>query len=299
MAARFYGLWPALVTPMTASGLPNLEVVEQLVDRFAGEELEGLYVTGSTGQWPLLTLQERQDVLAAAVKASKGRMTIMAHVGAMSTQDSVALAKHAAEVGADAVSSVAPVYYSYSIDVLFKHYEAIGAATNLPLYVYHYDPALKVGIKVEDYAKRLLAITNIAGMKVTSLDLYLFGLLKTYTEDKLKLFSGADELLAHAVLSGSIGAIGTFYNLWGASCRKVWMAAKEQPTARTETFMRKLQAAISEVISTGSTWSFLQAAIQQKHGIDIGRPRAPLGSCDRDWSPEDVTRIVNMVDDAV
>lgn len=298
MPANFSGLWPALVTPMTASGRPNLEAVAQLVDRFAQEQLEGIYVTGSTGQWPLLTVAERQDVLEAAVKASAGRLTVMAHIGAMSTQDAITLAKHAADAGADAVSSVAPVYYGYSIDVLFHHYHAIGAATNLPLYVYHYDPALKVGIKVEDYAQRLLSIPNIAGLKVTSLDMYLFGLLKTHTQGKLRLFSGADELMAHAQLSGSIGAIGTFYNLWGSACRTAWFAAKERPTSETERFMLQFQASISRVISSGSTWSFLQAAILQKHGVDIGRPRAPLGACDRHWNPDEVAEIIASVDQA-
>jgi len=298
MPKTFAGLWPALVTPMTAAGSPNLESVQLLVERFVAEGLNGLYVTGSTGQWPLLSVAERKAILEATVEAAAGRLTIMAHVGAMTTPEAVELAKHAAKAGADAISTVAPIYYGYSSDVVFQHYHEIGAAGELPLYVYHFEPAHKLGIGIQDYAQRLLAIPNIAGLKMTSFDLNLIGLLHKATADRLKLFSGADELMAHAILSGVVGAIGTFYNVWGTACRKVWFAAKERPSMQTQRFMLQFQAAIAEVLGSGSTWSFLEAAVRLKHGVEIGRPRAPLGMCDKAWNDEDVMKLLKAVDAA-
>ncbi len=298
MPRQFGGLWPALVTPFGANGKPDFAVVERLVDQFARDGLDGLYVTGSTGQWPLLTLIERQEIVAAAVRASAGRMPIMAHVGAVTTEDAITLAKHAAKIGADAVSTVAPIYYPASADVVFEHYRQIGAATDLPLFVYHIDIAQKLSADPRQYTERILSLPNIAGMKITSIDLYLFGLIHAFAGDRLQLFSGADEVLCHAVMSGSIGAIGTFYNLWGKAAKAAWLAMRAGKIDEARAFTLRFQTAIARVLAAGSTWTFLRQAIQQKYAIDIGMPRAPLGSQDKPWKEVDITELIRLVDDA-
>lgn len=299
MTRRLGGMWPALVTPFGADGKVALDVVERLVDLFAKQGLDGLYVTGSTGQWPLLTVEERQAVVERAVKASAGRIPIMAHVGAVATDDAVTLAKHAAKVGADAVSTVAPIYYPHSADVVFEHYRRIGAASDLPLFVYHIELAQKLSVGAKEYTDRILALPNIAGMKITSGDLYLFGLIHSHAGDRLQLFSGADEVMCHAVLCGSIGAIGTFYNVYGPACRHAREAMVAGQVDKAGSFMLKFQQVIASVIASGSIWSFFRAAMQLKYGIDIGMPRAPLGILDKPWDEAEVAKLVAMVDEAI
>lgn len=299
MTRRFGGIWPALVTPFGADGKPALDVVERLVDLFAKQGLDGLYVTGSTGQWPLLTVEERQAIVERCVKASAGRIPIMAHVGAVATDDAVTLAKHAAKVGADAVSTVAPIYYPHSADVVFEHFRRVGAASDLPLFVYYIEIAQKLSVGAKEYTERILALPNIAGMKITVLDLYLFGLIHSHAGDRLQLFSGADEVLCHAVLSGSIGAIGTFYNLFGPACRRAREAMVAGQVEKAQTFMLKFQQVISRVVSSGSTWSFFRAAMRHKYDLDIGMPRAPLGSLDKPWDEAEIAKLVASVDEAI
>lgn len=296
MARQFGGIWPALVTPFGADGKPALDVVERLVDLFATQGLDGLYVTGSTGQWPLLTVEERQAVVERCVKASAGRIPIMAHVGAVSTDDAVTLAKHAKQVGADAVSTVAPIYYPHSPDVVFEHFRRVGAASDLPLFVYYIEIAQKLSVGAKEYTERILTLPNIAGMKITVVDLYLFGLIHSFAGNRLQLFSGADEVLCHAVLSGSIGAIGTFYNLFGPACRRARDAMVAGQVEKAQSFMLTFQQVISRVVSSGSIWSFFQAAMRQKYDLDIGMPRAPLGTLDKPWDEAEVAKLVAMVD---
>ena len=299
MTRQFGGMWPALVTPFGADGKAALDVVERLVDLFAKQGLDGLYVTGSTGQWPLLTVDERQAVVERCVKASAGRIPIMAHVGAVATDDAVTLAKHAAKVGADAVSTVAPIYYPHSADVVFEHYRRIGAASDLPLFVYHIELAQKLSVGAKEYTDRILALPNIAGMKITSGDLYLFGLIHSHAGDRLQLFSGADEVMCQAVLCGSIGAIGTFYNVYGPACRRAREAMVAGQVDKAGSFMLKFQQVIASVIASGSIWSFFRAAMRLKYGIDIGMPRAPLGVLDKPWDEAEVAKLVAMVDEAI
>lgn len=299
MTRRFGGIWPALVTPFGADGKPALDMVERLVDLFAKQGMDGLYVTGSTGQWPLLTVEERQAIVERCVKASAGRIPIMAHVGAVSTDDAVTLAKHAKQVGADAVSTVAPIYYPHSPDVVFEHFRRVGAASDLPLFVYYIEIAQKLSVGAKDYTERILTLPNIAGMKITVLDLYLFGLIHSFAGDRLQLFSGADEVLCHAVLSGSIGTIGTFYNLFGPACRRAREAMVAGQVEKAQSFMLTFQQVISRVVSSGSIWSFFQAAMRQKYDLDIGMPRAPLGTLDKPWDEAEIAKLVAMVDGAI
>src|SRR5205807_1655494 len=97
--------WPAMLTPLTVEGKPAFGALEQLTDLFVRQGLDGLYVVGSTGQWPMLTPDERRAIAECVVRTAAGRVPVMIHVGAVATADAVDLARHAARIGADAVSA--------------------------------------------------------------------------------------------------------------------------------------------------------------------------------------------------
>lgn len=296
MPPRFAGIWPAMFTPMTADSRPSLPACEQMVDLFARQGLGGIYLVGSTGQWPLLTIAERKGIAETVVKAAGGRIPVMVHVGAVATEDAVDLARHAAKIGAAAVSAVGPIYYSHSADSLFEYYRRIGSASDLPLFAYHLSTVSKMALGPREYAARLLEIPNVAGMKITDHDLYPFGLIHAFAGDRLKLFSGADEVMCHAVLSGAIGAIGTFYNVWGPACQAAREATAKGDIATGCEFMLRFQTAIADVLDSGGMWAFIRSAMRLKYGIDVGMPRPPLGATDRPWNDADVQRVLDRVD---
>jgi len=295
MAKRFGGLWPAMVTPIAADGSPALDTVERLVELFIQQGLSGLYVTGSTGQWPLLSQSERETVVERTIKAAAGRIPIMVHVGATTTAEAVALARHAEKLGADAISAVGPIYYSPTPENLFYHFRTIAAATRLPMYAYHFSPVSPSSVTASEYVRRLQEIPTVAGMKITDRDLFLFGLIRAYAGDKWTLFSGADEVICHGILSGADGAIGTFYNVWGAECQAAWEATKRGDLAAGTAFMRRFQPALDAVLSRGGTWSFIRSAMRIRFNIEVGMPRPPLGATDPSWDDADVQRLLEMV----
>ncbi|MCH2201686.1 MAG: dihydrodipicolinate synthase family protein [Fuerstiella sp.] len=294
----FHGVWPAMITPLDEQEQPNYSALEQLVELFISQNVPGLYILGSTGQWPLLSLQHRREIAERVVKIAAGRITVMVHVGALATDDAADLARHAESIGADAVSAVGPVYYSYSADAVFEHYQRIGSASNLPLFVYHLSHVNQVAIPATDYARRVLDLPNIGGMKFTDHDLYVLSQIHETAGEKLLLFSGADQLLCHAALSGATGAIGSFYNLWAAPAQKArdrFVAGDFDAGYR---FMMALQAAISRVLGSGSVWSFLKTAMHLRYDINVGMPRRPLGAKDTEWDDDLVRQIVTTVEDA-
>jgi N-acetylneuraminate lyase len=296
MSTRFGGIWPAVLTPLTETGEPNLPQVDRLVELFIQQGLGGLYICGSSGQWPLLDGTARRRIVERVVAAAGGRIPVMVHVGAATTDEAVAHAQHAAQIGADAVSSVAPIYYPAGPDVVFEHYRRIGAATPLPLYVYHHQAVNTLALDAEAYVDRLLALPHIAGMKVTDQNMYLFGQIHACAGDRLQLFSGADELFCHAALSGAMGAIGLFYNVWGPACQQVRAAFVNGSFELGRRFMLTFQRVIADVFRAQSVWTFLRAAMYLKYDIDVGMPRAPLGAADRPCHDAEVKCWLDLVD---
>ena len=296
MTTEYGGIWPAMLTPLDSDGRPAHDQIEELVELFVAQGVDGLYILGSTGQGPLLRLDVRREVADRVVRTAAGRIPVIVHVGAAATDDAVGLARHAAQIGADAVSSVGPIYYRLDVDCVFAHYSQIGAATDRPLFVYHYSGNNTVSIDALEYVKRLLEVPGIAGMKFTDRDLFQLGLLHAYAGDELQFFSGADELLCQAALCGACGAIGTFYNVWGPACQSVRKGLLEGDVATARQFMLRFQVALDEIVGLGSMWGFMRMAMQRKYGIRIGPPRSPLGISDHPWQEADVDRILEQVD---
>src|SRR5690606_4590817 len=104
--------------------------VHWLLDR----GVSGLYVCGTTGEFSLLALTERKQVAAVVTAEVAGRVPVIVHVGCMTTADTVTLARHAQETGADAIAAVTPWYHPYDEEALYRHYAAVAnAVPELPV----------------------------------------------------------------------------------------------------------------------------------------------------------------------
>ena len=291
-------VWPAMLTPLDGDGRPNREVTQRLADILVQQQLGGLFVLGSTGQGVLFSTEERKQVAEWIVEAVDHRLPVMVHVGATTTDEAIALARHAEQIGADAVSSVPPIYYPLSAEAVLAHYTRIGQATDLPFFPYHASFLPQSLPSAHEYAERLLEIPNIGGMKFTDHDLYQMELIHAYSGGQLHIFSGADELLCHAALSGAVGAIGTFYNQWGEACQRVRQALVAGEFEHARAFMIRFGWVIDTILRSGGIWQFHRVSLQMKYGLDIGAPRAPLGLNERQWKEPEVEALLDQVEDA-
>ena len=294
----FKGVWPALITPIKDSGEPNLKDLEKITELMISQELDGLYVLGSSGQGFLLSEAQRKTVAEAVISTNKDRVPIIVQVGSMTTRESVKLAEHAAAYGAHGISSVGPIYYGShdgSSEMALMHYNAIATATDLPFFPYQIGNKTYSG-GVRAFVDQLLSIPNLAGMKLTTTNLLDISTIYYSSEQRLALFSGADELLCHAVLCGTSGAIGTTYNLWGQECQKVRNEFVNGNVQLGIRFMLVFQKVIATILP--NVWTFLQQAMQYRYDIDIGKTIAPLGNMHQPWSEKEVIEIMERVTNA-
>ena len=296
MKNDFQGVWPAMFTPVSENGEPDLDQLGRLAELLISQNLDGLYILGSTGQGILFTEQQRKKITEAVSEVTAGRIPVIVHVGSLTTDESVRLAKHAQTCSVQGISSVGPIYFGGGPEMALEHYRKIATATNLPFFPYQLgDNSISGDVKV--FLDKLMEIPNVTGMKLTTNQLLEISRIHNYAGSRLKLFSGSDELLCHASLCGTSGAIGTFYNLWGVQCKQVLTAFKAGNYTIAKEFMFGFQNVVQLVMA--NIWPFLRKAMHLKYNIDIGRTIAPLGNTQNEWNEQEVIEIMSGLESIV
>src|SRR5436853_4526191 len=131
------GVLLPLITPFDERARIDEEVMRELVDFHIGAGIQGLFVLGSTGQGPAMSVEERKKAAAVALDQARSRVPVIIHVGTADTESTVELAEHAAVHKADAVAIVPPYYYSDHTEYeIVAHYKAVAKAVPLPIFIY-------------------------------------------------------------------------------------------------------------------------------------------------------------------
>lgn len=208
MRGAFGGVLPAVVTPFDAAGRFRRDSFERLLARLYAAGVDGVYVCGSTGEGMLQPAAQRREVAEAAVDLSPPGAQVIVHVGAPSTAEAAALARHAGRAGASAVSSLPPSG-GFSFAEIRGYYARLAEEAGVPLFLYYY-PEIASSLMGLDQLLELCALPGVGGIKLTDFDLYRLWALR---RDGVTVFNGRDEVLVAGLLMGANGGIGTFYNL--------------------------------------------------------------------------------------
>lgn len=273
---------PALVTPLTPAGDLDVASAEHLIDHLYHKKVGGLYVTGSTGEGIYLDFAIRRKLLELCVKMSKGRGTVVVHVGAIQASQAYELASHAAKVGADAVSSIPPFVGGFSWDEIHNYYRQLSEASPLPVVAY-YIPALTGQTWPISKLATLIDLPNVAGFKSTDTNLYATQRLTARLRPDQIMYNGPDELLALGLLMGAHGGIGTTYNFMPEAILKIY----DLVAAGRATEAVVVQKQVNEVIEILLTYQGLSATKQILYWQGLiasptcAAPRAPLSEAEQ------------------
>jgi dihydrodipicolinate synthase/N-acetylneuraminate lyase len=200
------GALAASVTPLRdAGGRLDEEAFEPLADFFVAAGLDGILALGTAGEGILLSQTERRQTADLVLQAADRRLQVAVHCGAQTTAETVALAAHAAEVGADAVVVIGPPYFRLDEQAQYAHFLAAATAcAPLPFYVYEF--AATTGYEVAPGVLERLrgAASNLAGLKVSDMPWSSF---ERYLLPGLDVFAGPEALIAQALSAGAVGAV--------------------------------------------------------------------------------------------
>lgn len=274
MNEKFKGIFPALLTPFDESNRVNTKVLEELVDYNLKKGVDGFYVGGSTAEAFLLTDEERLLVMKTVSERAKGKCTLIAHIGCISTAQAIRLAKAAQEMGYDAVSSVAPFYYKFSFNEIKKYYFDIVDAVELPMLIYNFPAFSGVNLTV-DNIKEFLNDDRFIGVKHTSNDYFALEQFKAAYPDKL-VYNGYDEMLLAGLSMGADGAIGSTFNFMAEKFIKIRELMAKNDLAGAQKIQKEANIIIQALCKVGVMQG--EKAVLDALGFDFGPARAPFGS---------------------
>ena len=200
------GALAAAVTPLRDEGEAlDEDAFEPYLDYLAAGGLDGILALGTTGEGILLSPEERRRAVEVFVEAAGDRLQVAAHCGAQTTADTVALAAHAAETGADAVAVIGPPYYALDEEAIVKHFAAAAeACAPLPFYLYEFQARAGYAIPVGAIERLRELAPNLAGLKVSNQP---FEDVEPYLLEGLDVFVGAESLVLRGLEHGAAGAV--------------------------------------------------------------------------------------------
>ena len=234
-----HGALAASVTPLREHGSAlDDDAFGPLVDFYVDAGLDGILALGTTGEGILFGVEERRRVADLFLQAADRRLQVAVHCGAQTTADTVTLAAHAAEVGADAVAVIGPPYFV--LDELAQHSHFLAAATAcapLPFYVYEFAGAAGYAVAPAVLERLREDAPNVAGLKVSDTPWERFS---QYLLPGFDVFVGPEALIAQGRAEGAVGAVSA---LASAFPREVAAVVRE-PSSEGAARLGELRASV-------------------------------------------------------
>lgn len=275
MAKELHGIIPPLTTPFTADGRVYEEGLRRLVDFQIVGGSHGLFVCGTYGSGPIMTVEERKRVHEIVVDQAAGRLTVVAHVGTASTTEAVELARHAEAAGADYVASIPPFYYHHDERAVVEHFRALVAAVDLPIYVYH-NPKTSA-VTITPPFLRHLADAGVAGIKDSGFSYIDFTHLVLAMEDRptFRFIVGTEAIALPAWMAGAKGCISGLANAFPELLVELWDAYLAGDYTRAARLQMRVNRARQILHIPSSTNAACYAALRARN-VDAGCPKAPV-----------------------
>ena len=272
MVKTFKGIFPALLTPFDSKGNINKKVLTELVEYNIGKGVSGFYVNGSTAEAFLLTDEERNSVYETVAEAVNGRATLIAHVGAISTEKTISFAQTAKKCGYDAISAISPFYYKFSFEQIKKHYYTVVDNVDMPMIVYNFPNFSGVNLTVDQVAQ-FFCDSRFIGIKHTSNDFNALERFKASFPDKL-VYNGFDEMFLSGIAMGADGGVGSTYNFMAEKFIKIMKLYAEGKTHDALEVQNEANRIIAVLSKIGIMESEKEVLCQL--GFDFGGARMPF-----------------------
>lgn len=243
---RITGIIPAMITCFDSNGDFNEQAQRSLTRFLIESNVNGLYLTGSTGEVFLMAEKVRKQVVETVVDEVNGKIPLIVHVGDIGTRKSIEYAKHAEQCGVAAISSVPPFYWKFTNDEIIQYYRDVSSSVDIPMIIYNIALA---GLVSFDTIKDLGAIENVKGIKYTATTHHEILKIKNEIKPDFSVYSGVDEMALSGFAFGADGAIGSFYNVIPELFQIIWKAVQENDIIRAREAQNKANVIIEFVLS--------------------------------------------------
>lgn len=267
-----HGIVSAIVTPFNEDESIDYRAWQPIIDALIGAGVDGIFFAGGQGEFYCLSEEERKAVCAFGVKAIAGRVPVYANVGAVTTGETVRLARAAEAVGVDYAVVITPYYLRPTPDELVEHYAEVCRSVRIPVLAYNM-PA-RTGVELTPSVLRRVCTmrSNLIGLKDTSGKI---DQLPEWNAAGMAVFMGRDDLITRALDLGAVGAVTACSNVAPrlfTELYRAWRARNREEAARLQSLAAELRLALGQATFR----SFVKEAMNMS-GMPAGRCRRPAG----------------------
>lgn len=235
------GVLLPIITPFDEKGRVDEQIMRELVDFHIGASVQGLFVLGSTGQGPAMSIEERKKAAVTALDQARSRVPVVIHVGTADADSTAELAAHATAHHADAVAVVPPYYYSDHTEYeIIAHYKAVARATPLPIFIYENPKYSGISVAPNLAVRMKEQVPTLKGIKVA----YGQGALLEYVKllPDVSVFTGNADLFG-LIPFGVAGMINPPTSFVPELCVRLWKALDSKDYLKAVELQKKVDTA--------------------------------------------------------
>lgn len=274
---KYKGVIPAFYACYDETGEISPEAVQNLTKYFIDKGVKGVYVNGSSGECIYQSVEDRKKVLENVMKANDGSLTVICHVACNNTKDSQELAKHAEELGVDAIAAIPPIYFhlpDYSIEKYWNDISA--AAPNTDFVIYNIPQLAGVALTPALYEK-MRKNPNVIGVKNSSMPVQDIEMFCNDGGEDYIVFNGPDEQFISGRVMGAGAGIGGTY----AVMPELFLKMDELVKKGDLETARKIQYDVDNIIykmcsGHGNMYAVAKEILRINEDLDLGSVREPL-----------------------
>ncbi|TMN21761.1 N-acetylneuraminate lyase [Lentibacillus cibarius] len=283
------GLYTALMCSFDEKGNVNEKGLREIVrHNIDVQQMDGLYVNGSTGENFLISLAQKKQIFDIVKNEAGDDVKLIAQVGALNLDEAVELAKYATDLGYNAISAVTPFYYKFDFEEIKDYYNTILNSVDNDLIIYSIPALTGVNMNLEQFGE-LFENDKVIGVKFTAPDFFLLERIRHAYPEKL-IFSGFDEMLLSASVLNVDGAIGSTFNVNGQRARQIFELAQEGRIDEARDVQKTTNDLIAGILDNG-LYPTIKEMLKYK-GVDAGFCRKPMKSL----SEEGIKRAQEIAD---
>ena len=269
----FQGIICPILTPFDVKGEIDFKSLEKLIQFLISQDVTCLMVGGTTGEGPLLSVEERKELAEAVLQYANGGARIIVHVSCLSTKESIELTNHAQRIGVDGISAITPFFFSYSDEEVFHFYEAISkTAPETPISLYCFPGNAKFEIKRPLLIRILQNLSNIKAIKSSNPDLIRLQEYISVGNNDFSTLCGVDALALPALTLGASGQVSGNSNIFPQPFIKLYQSYKQgdiESAAMCQSTINRIRAVLKDSIA------YFKAA-SEINGLSVGIPRLPI-----------------------
>ncbi|MFC7393069.1 4-hydroxy-tetrahydrodipicolinate synthase [Scopulibacillus cellulosilyticus] len=271
------GIFVPLITPFNDDETIDFQAYKKVIDFQIESGVHGVLVGGTTGEYHVMTLEERKSLIKAGCEYAAGRVHVMAGVGCSTAKDTIELANYAAECGAKWGLVLPPYYHKTSEEGIRKFYKEVAAKSNVGIVIYNYPGATGVCISPE-MIYELSQEENIVSVKESADFAHLCQVAALTKEvDNFSVFTGEEHFILPTFSIGGQGAFGILINLLPKEIVKLYeLAVEKNDMHAARDLNRKLSGIYDLMEAEGNPYPGPVKAGMDMIGIKGGKVRKPL-----------------------